>query len=65
MKKSVRTYRILVTTALILFCIAIHQNLDAGFHVSSFKKDVREYKSVEQPFVEDNFILKALLRLSW
>ncbi|MGN6439195.1 MAG: hypothetical protein ACTHMM_21815 [Agriterribacter sp.] len=65
MKKSVHTYRILITTALILFCIAIHQNLDAGFHVTSFKKEVREYKPVEKAFVEDNFLLKALLRLSW
>lgn len=65
MKKPVNKYRILVTSVLILLCTAIHQNLDAGFHVTSLKKEIRECKNAKKSsFTDDNFIVKVLLRFT-
>lgn len=65
MKKSVYTYRIVVTMTLMLFCTAIHQNLDAGFHMLLPKKEVRKCKAENKSsFADDNFVIKILLRFS-
>lgn len=50
---------------MLLLCITFHQNLDAGFHVSSIQQGIQGWKAAKKhSFTEDNFILRLLLRFS-
>jgi len=55
----------MVTATLLLFCTIIHQDLDAGFHISSVQQGIQGWRTAKKRALsEDNFILRILLRFS-
>ncbi|MBX3252761.1 MAG: hypothetical protein KF862_01370 [Chitinophagaceae bacterium] len=67
MKKSVITYRALVTAIFIMLCIVFHQKPepDAGLYMEPVQKCIQECKAESnKTFPEDGFLAKILLRFS-